>query len=52
MVPAKRAPASFSHSAETSEFALPRFRFKMADIVKKTQDKMALIFLIVDDVDM
>ena len=46
---AERAPASFSHSAKTNDFALPHFRFKMADIMKtKQQDKMALTFLIVN----
>ena len=34
--------------AETNDFAQPHFHFKMADIMKKTQDKMALIILIVD----
>ena len=42
---AERAPASFSHCAETNDFARTRFRFKMSDVVKKTQGKMALIFL-------
>ena len=44
----ERTPASFSQSAKTSDFAWPRFHFKMDDIMKKTQDKMALQFLIVD----
>ena len=44
----ERVPASFSHSAKTSDFAQLRFQFKMDDIMKKThQDKMALTFLIV-----
>ena len=39
----------FSHSAKTSDFALPRFHFKMDNIMKEThQDKMALTFFIVD----
>ena len=46
---AERPPPSFSHSAETNYFARPRFRLKMADIMKKKQqNKMALTFLIVD----
>ena len=36
------------HCNPTSDFAWPRFHLKMADIMKKTQDEMALIFLIVD----
>ena len=46
---AERAPASFSYSAKTTDFALPLFHFKMDDIMNKThQDKIALKYLIVD----
>ena len=45
----ERAPASFSHSAESSDFARPRFHLKMAEIMMKMQlDKMGVIFLFVD----
>ena len=46
---AERAPTSFSHSAESIDFAWPRFHLKMAKIIMKMQlDKKALIFLFVD----
>ena len=44
-----RAPTLFSHSAESNVYAQPHFRFKMTDtIMTIQQDKMALIFLILD----
>ena len=43
----ERAPALFSHNAESSIYAQPRFHFKMADLMKTEGDKMALILLIV-----
>ena len=43
---AERAPALFSHSAESSIYAQPRFYFKMADMMKIQQDKMSLILIV------
>ena len=45
---AERASASFSHSAESSAFEWPRCHFKIADIMKKTQEDKTAVILIVD----